>query len=105
MGKQSAVSFCGRHFNFITVKKSALWLLLAVVYLVILSACQPKPALVVGKSAPDFNLPDGLGNTLGLSDLRGSVVLLNFLGHLVRAVQGRAAHFPRAIQPIRQIRL
>ncbi|MFC4769874.1 redoxin domain-containing protein [Effusibacillus consociatus] len=34
----------------------------------------------VGQAAPDFSLPDLVGNQLSLTDLRGKVILLNFWG-------------------------
>ena len=39
---------------------------------------QPAPPLEIGSLAPDFQLQDLDGNTVSLSDLRGSPVMLNF---------------------------
>jgi len=39
---------------------------------------ETKPAVELGRYAPDFTLPDMNGETVTLSDWRGRVVLLNF---------------------------
>ena len=50
-------------------------LLLASMLLV--SGCS-SPAPQVGKQAPDFQLPNLEGQSISLSDFRGSPILLNF---------------------------
>ncbi len=44
----------------------------------ILNSCLPETGTQVGNQAPDFQLQDLDGNTVSLSELRGSPVMLNF---------------------------
>lgn len=42
---------------------------------------QQKSSPLVGKNAPDFNLPTIDGKKVRLANLKGKVVLLNFFSH------------------------
>jgi cytochrome oxidase Cu insertion factor (SCO1/SenC/PrrC family) len=56
---------------------------LPVLLLAAAATLAPAPrahAVVVGQPAPDFTLQDGAGQSHRLSDLRGHVVLLAFVG-------------------------
>ena len=49
-------------------------------------------SLSIGKPAPDFSLTTLDGKTVRLSDQRGKVVLLDFLGNLVHPCQITLPH-------------
>ncbi len=59
----------------------AIPLFAASAFLVAFFAAQQKQSPLVGKPAPNFNLPTIDGKKIRLSDLRGKVVLLNFFSH------------------------
>ena len=52
--------------------------ILTVAFVVVWMQSSRYEPLTVGKSAPDFNLPDLDDKTMRLSDYRGKVVFLNF---------------------------
>ena len=56
-----------------------------------ISLPEPVKSVVAGDVAPDFQLEDTNGNQVSLSSLRGKVVLVNFMGHLVSTLPGRDA--------------
>ena len=60
-------------------KKLMVILIMMIALLLIITACQPSSELTTGMSpAPDFALQDLEGQTVTLSSLRGSPVMLNF---------------------------
>lgn len=61
------------------LKKLMVIMAMMIALLLIITACQPSSALTTGMSpAPDFQLQDLDGQTVTLSGLRGSPVMLNF---------------------------
>ena len=61
------------------LKKLTVILVMTIALLLMIAGCQPSSELTTGMSpAPDFALQDLEGQTVTLSDLRGSPVMLNF---------------------------
>ena len=61
------------------LKKLTVILVMMIALLLMIAGCQPSSALTTGISpAPDFALQDLKGQTVTLSSLRGSPVMLNF---------------------------
>lgn len=54
-------------------------LLLIGIALILLAGCSSKPALPDLGQAPDFTLTDQLGRQVAMRDLRGKVLLVNFV--------------------------
>jgi peroxiredoxin len=52
--------------------------LISSLFALLVSCSKESPVPRVGSVAPDFSIKDATGRTVQLSDLRGSVVLLNF---------------------------
>jgi peroxiredoxin len=60
------------------MRSRILRILLAAVMLCSLSACGKVGGIQVGQQAPDFSLPNLVGNPVSLSDFKGKVILLDF---------------------------
>ncbi len=59
-------------------KAAALAIILALPLFLLFASCQKKEVLEQGKPAPNFKVLDVNGQTVSLSSLKGSVVILNF---------------------------